>query len=334
MKKILYIGNNLTNINPTPLLQLTKLFKDFGFEVFVYSNKKNRFLRLLEMCFGIFKHRNANYIIIDTYSTTNFYFAFVTSQLARLYSIKYIPVLHGGNLPKRIHKNPWLSKLIFKNAEINVSPSLYLQKEFEDKQFKTIFIPNAIDSKNYTFKKRNVFEPNLLWVRAFDKIYNPLMAVEVLFLLKKKYPSAGLCMIGADKDGSLQEVKKLAKQRGVFDSVEFTGLLSKLEWIRKSEAYDILINTTTIDNMPVSVIEAMALGLPVVSTNVGGLPYLINDKKDGFLTEENNATKMAEVIIGLIENPEETTQITLNARAKVMNFELELVKMKWIKILN
>ncbi len=321
-------------MNPTPLLQLTKLFKDSGFEVFVYSDKKNRFLRLLEMCFGIFKHRDANYIIIDTYSTTNFYFALVTSQLARLCAIKYIPVLHGGNLPKRIHKNPWLSKLIFKNAAINVSPSLYLQKEFEDQQFKTIFIPNAIESKNYTFKKRTVFAPNLLWVRAFDHLYNPLMAIEVLFLLKKKYPSARLCMIGADKDGSLQEVRKLAKLRGVFEAIEFTGLLSKPEWIQKAEAYDIFINTTTIDNMPVSVIEAMALGLPVVSTNVGGLPYLINDKRNGFLTENNHAAKMVEVIVGLIENPEETTQITVNARAMVMNFELELVKMKWIKILN
>lgn len=321
-------------MNPTPLVQLTGLFKDLGFEVVVYSDKKNKFLRLLEMCLGIFKHRNANFIIIDTYSTANFYFALVTSQLARLFAIKYIPVLHGGNLPKRICKNPWLAKLIFKNAEINVSPSLYLQKEFEDRQFKTTFIPNAIEIKNYTFKKRNSLKPNLLWVRAFDNIYNPLMAVEVLFLLKKKYPLARLCMIGADKDGSLNEVKKLAKQLEVYESVEFTGLLSKPEWIRKSELYDIFINTTTIDNMPVSVIEAMALGLPIVSTNVGGLPYLISHKKTGILTEENNAVNMAEAIVDLVENLEEIAEITVNAREMVMNFDMELVKMKWIKLLS
>ena len=324
----------MANMNPTPLIQLTLLLKASGFEVLVYSDKRNRFLRLLEMCFGIFKNTNANYILIDTYSTSNFYFALITSQLARLFSIKYMPILHGGNLVKRIRENPRLSKLIFKNAEINVSPSLYLQEEFQKKQFKTVFIPNAIEIKNYSFKKRSEFQPKLLWVRAFDKIYNPLMAVEVLILLKKKYPEARLCMVGADKDGSLIEAKKMAKQQGVSDSIEFTGLLSKLDWINKSAEFDIFINTTNIDNIPVSVMEAMALGLPVVSTNVGGLPYLINHTKNGLLTEKNNASEMAEAIESLIENPEKATEMTINAREMVSEFDMELAKIKWINLLN
>ncbi len=320
-------------MNPTPLKQLTLLFKEDGYEVLVYSAKKNRFLRLLEMGVGIAKNANANYVIIDTYSTANFYFALISSQLARLFSIKYVPILHGGNLPKRIQENPRLANLIFKNAEINVSPSLYLHEEFQKKQFKTIFIPNALEIKKYIFKNRIEFKPNLLWVRAFDKIYNPVMAIKVLTLLKKKYPEARLCMIGADKDGSLNEVKKLAKQQGVSEAIEFTGLLSKSDWIRKSEDFDIFINTTNIDNMPVSVLEAMALGLPVVSTNVGGLPYLIENEVDGILIPVNDENKMTEAIINLLKTQEKAHKLSLNAREKVEKFDVNRVKAQWHKLL-
>jgi len=321
-------------MNPTPLIQLTLLLKASGFEVLVFSGKKNRFLRLWEMCYGIIRNTNANYILIDTYSTSNFYFALITSQIARLYSIKYIPILHGGNLPKRIRENPRLSKLIFKNAEINITPSLYLQKEIQKKQYKTAFIPNAIEIEKYPFKKRIIIKPNLLWVRAFDKIYNPLMAIEVLILLKKSYPEARLCMVGADKDGSLIEAKKLAKQRGVSNDIEFTGMLSKLEWTNKSAEFDVFINTTSIDNMPVSVMEAMALGLLIVSTNVGGLPYLINHKKNGLLVAENNAIEMADAIVNLIKNPAKATEMAINAREMVGEFDVEFAKKKWVNLLN
>jgi len=79
-------------------------------------------------------------------------------------------------------------------------------------------------------------------------------------------------MVGPDKDSSLGEAKDLAKQLGVAESVTFTGVLPKAQWHQLSEKFDIFINTTNIDNMPVSIIEAMALGLPIVSTNAGGLP--------------------------------------------------------------
>ena len=110
MKKILYIGNHLKAKNPTTLELLTKMLRNNNFKVIVYSNKSNKLLRLLDMCWGVIKHRKADYLLIDTYSTFNFYYAFFTSQLARLFSLKYIPILHGGNLPKRIENSPFLCK--------------------------------------------------------------------------------------------------------------------------------------------------------------------------------------------------------------------------------
>ena len=334
MKKLVYIGNNLDLKNPTTMVLLSALLEEIGFEVSIYSNKKNKLIRLLAMCFGVFKHRKANCLLIDTYSTSNFYYAVLTSQLARFFNLNYIPVLHGGNLPKRLNNSPFLSNLLFKYSKVNIAPSNYLLEKFQQEGFQTQFISNAIVIKNYPFKLRTALAPKILWVRAFDTIYNPIMALKVLVVLKKTHPEASLCMVGPDKDGSLMNVKKLAKELGIQNAVEFTGLLDKKDWIKKSETFDVFINTTTVDNTPVSVLEAMALGLPVVSTNVGGIPYLINNEVTGVLVENNKELAMANAIVKLIESPIETKIMTKNARTLVEGFDVAIVKQQWYKLLS
>jgi glycosyltransferase involved in cell wall biosynthesis len=183
------------------------------------------------------------------------------------------------------------------------------------------------------FKLRTVLEPKLLWVRAFDKIYNPAMAVKVLSLLKATHKNASLCMVGPDKDGSLSQAKALAKQLGVAESITFTGVLPKEQWHQMSENYDIFINTTNIDNMPVSIMEAMALGLPIVSTNAGGLPYLIENGADGILIPVKDEKLMAEAIVNLLKNPSKAMEMSKKAREKAENFDENRVKQQWHKLL-
>ena len=285
------------------------------------------------MCWGVLIHPKANYLLIDTYSTVNFYYALVISQLARLLSISYIPILHGGNLPMRLKSHPKLCQLIFQNALVNIAPSNYLWGEFQKRGFKTRFIPNAIELKKYTYTRRTIIQPKLLWVRAFDEIYNPKMAIEVLAILKSIYPNASLCMVGADKDGSLKKVKEIATEKGLSQFIEFTGYLSKEAWIEKSKDCSIFINTTNIDNTPVSILEAMALGLPVVSTRVGGIPYLIEDGKTGLLVEKNNVQQMVNQIVDLIEDKEKAITLSQNARKLVESFDSKRVQQQWCELL-
>lgn len=313
---------------------LTELLQSEGHEVICASDEFNKFVRLLAMCYTIIKQRNsADVVLIDTFSTSNFYYALMTSQLARILSLKYIPILHGGNLPHRLRHSEYMSTMIFKYACKNVSPSLYLVSEFKKYNFETSYIPNTIPVSEYPFKLRIKLEPKLLWVRAFDKTYNPAMAIKVLALLKVTYKNASLCMVGPDKDGSLNKIKDLAKQLGVFDSVTFTGVLPKEQWHQLSEDFDIFINTTNIDNMPVSVMEAMALGLPIVSTNVGGLPYLIENNVNGLLTPVNDEKKMVEALVTLLQDPEMSAVLCKNAREKAERFDERAVKIKWNKLL-
>jgi L-malate glycosyltransferase len=222
--------------------------------------------------------------------------------------------------------------MVFRHSFANVAPSNYLKKAFFERGFhNTIFIPNVLEINQYDFLERKSFHANLLWVRAFDKIYNPQMAIDVLKLLQKKYPSTSLSMIGPDRDGSLEKTKQYAKNQKV--EVVFTGKLSKSEWTLLAAKHDFFINTTHIDNTPVSVLEAMALGLSVVSTNVGGIPFLIEDQKEGMLVNDNDALAMANKIEFLIQNPILANQLVHSARIKVEQFDWEQVKVLWNNLL-
>jgi glycosyltransferase involved in cell wall biosynthesis len=332
--KILYIGNNLTGktkYNST-IVVLSSLLRSEGFSVTISSDKTSKLLRLLDMCFTLVKHRNKiDYILIDTFSTINFYYAFIISQLARVFNLKYIPILHGGNLPERLEKDKLLSNLIFKNSYKNVAPSNYLKSSFESKGFETMFIPNILEIQNYKFKGRKHLEPKLFWVRAFKQIYNPTLAIKVLAMLKKEHPTAKLCMVGPFVDNSYNECLSLISELKIEKSVEFTDVLLKEDWHKKSEDYDVFINTTNFDNTPVSVMEAMALGLPVVSTNVGGMPFLIDDVSDGLLVTKSNESEMTNAILSILDN--KYPNLAVNARKKVENFSWDANKEKWFQIL-
>lgn len=335
MKKILYIGNNLKHkkVNPSSINTLGTLLEKEGYKMFYASSKKNKLLRLLDMLYHCVQYRKqVDVVLIDTYSTLNFYFAFLVSQLCIVLKIKYIPILHGGNLVSRLDNNPKMTKAIFNFAQTNVSPSLFIKEQFEDFGFHNIvYIPNSIEIDNYPFYVPEIKSIKLLWVRSFSKIYNPNLAILIAKKLKDLGTKVTLCMVGPDSDGSLFKAKQLAEELEV--AVTFTGKLNKKDWINLSKDYNVFINTTNFDNMPVSVIEAMALGLPVVATNVGGLPYLIENEVDGLLVNPNQVEEFVKAINQLATNPDLATKIITNARKKAEQLDWSIIKQKWQSVL-
>jgi len=328
---IVYVGNIVSGHGKTAttIETLGKLLQDDGFDVRLTSNKKNKILRMIDMLWTVFKYRKKiTTVLIDTYSTSNFYYAYLVSKLCILLKIKYIPILHGGNLEERLKNSKGKSDAIFKNAVVNVCPSLFLKTIFSKYGYTNlIHIPNNIELADYPFKKREKVHAKLLWVRSFAEIYNPQLAVQVLHGLKAKGIEATLCMVGPEKDDSFQKTKTLASALNV--DVKFTGKLSKHDWISRSTNYDIFMNTTNFDNTPISLLEAMALGMPIVSTNVGGIPYLLEDQKDGLLVAPNDVSGMVDAIESLVNSPELVQKITQEARSKAEQFNWEVVKVLW-----
>ena len=334
MKHLVYIGNQLQLKGNTvsTIDTLGKGLEGLGYKLTYASSKKMMVLRLLDMLWTVFKHRKtADYVLIDTYSTLNFYYALFVSQWCRFLKLNYLPILHGGNLPQRLQSHPKLSQYIFNYAYINISPSAYIYECFKEKGYHCQVIPNSLELSKYPYTERPIKTIKLLWVRSFSKIYNPTLAVDVLEQLLKKGYEASLCMVGPEKDGSLASTKAYAQSKAV--AVTFTGKLSKNEWIQRAKDYNVFINTTNFDNMPVSVIEAMALGLPIVSTNVGGLPYLITNNKHGLLVQPNDTDAFVKAITVLLNNTEFTQTLTKNARAKAESFDWTVVKSEWEFIL-
>ena len=331
MTRLLYIGNKLNSktSNVSSIDALVPLFEAEGYTLYYASSKINKVLRLCDMLIACIRYRNrVDFVIIDTYSTLNFNYALLVSQLCRILHLKYIPSLNGGNLPKRLKENPYLCGLIFNHAYKNVSPSLFLKESFEYFGYTNIgYIPNTIELEKYPFKTRQFTRVRLFWVRAFSKIYNPLLAIKTLKVLQDDGIDASLCMVGPDSDGTLKDAKKLAKQLNV--AVQFTGKLTKAEWIDLAQGYNIFINTTNFDNMPVSVVEAMALGLVVISTNVGGMPYLIKHKQDGILVKPNDVDAFVSAIKDIIKSPETAASVAIHARQKFEQYDWTIVKQLW-----
>jgi glycosyltransferase involved in cell wall biosynthesis len=141
-------------------------------------------------------------------------------------------------------------------------------------------------------------------------------------------------MLGPDKnDGSLESTISLAKELHVLDRIALVGPIDKSKVPDRLSTGDIFLNTSNVDNTPISVLEAMACGLPVVSTNVGGIPYLLEDGKDALLVPPDDAKGMANAIRRITREPGLAEMLSKNARQKVEQFNWTNVLPRWEALL-
>jgi glycosyltransferase involved in cell wall biosynthesis len=335
-RKVLYLGNQLSyhGYTPTSVETLGKRLSN-AIPLVRGSNRKNPILRLLHMWWLTLVHRDARYLLLDTYSSKAFWYALSSAFIANLLQLPYIPILHGGNLPNRLKSNPRPMRWFLSKATKVVCPSGYLLHEMETfYQRNYELISNYIDLEQYPYRQPAYDDGiHLLWVRSFHQIYNPQMAIILVHKLKERGLKVQLSMVGPDKDGTLQECKNLSENLGLMDHVHFTGRLSKAEWIALAANCNAFINTTHVDNTPVSVMEAMALGLPVVSTNVGGIPYLLKHGADALLVEDGNVEQMEEAVIRLMTETDLAESLSRNARRKAESWDWKVVEKQWLTLL-
>lgn len=299
-----------------------------------FSEKRNRYLRFLNMLLGFLtRGLRSDIIMIDVFSTTNFYFAYTLSLLSSLFNKPYILFLHGGSLPARYERSTKKVDYIFSRAKAIVAPSMYLKSFFESAGYKVVLIPNIVDIRKFPFKKRELLQPRLLYVRGFGKIYNPLMTVRTVSILRNEYPNVVLAMLGSDADGSLQETQKLIEKLRLEPNVKILGRMTQEEWVRVSSEYSIMVSNPIIDNTPVSVIEGMALGLLVISTNVGGISHFLTDNEDALLVESDDHEGMANAVRQALTNTELSGRIRENARRKAESLSWDTIRPLWAKLL-
>lgn len=308
---------------------ISRLFEDAGYSVLRYSSYRNRIVRMLDIVINLFiKKAQIDILCLQVYSGPSFLIAVVAGGIGKILGLKIIMHLHGGNLPELAKRRPAWFKRVVVNADAVVAPSEYLARVVRSFGVQPLVIPNLIELKQYPYRPPGMMKPRLFWMRSFHSIYNPEMAVQALKILRESFKDATLTMSGSDR-GELKKIKQIVRKLHLSEAVRFTGFLDKRGKISEASGHDIYLNTNRIDNMPVSVIEMAAIGLPVISTNVGGVPDLLKNKKTALLVPDDEALKMAEAVRTLIESPELAMRLSRNGRQLAETFSYEKVFPQW-----
>lgn len=301
-----------------------------GHAVVRTSFSAHRALRLVDMLRSSWMGRERfDFAHIDVFSGPAFEWARLVGAFLRALGKPYVLTLHGGSLPEFAEQRPRAVTRLLRSARVVTAPSLYLCDALQSIRRDIRFVPNAIELSDYPYRRRSPLLPDLIWLRAFHRIYAPETAVLAFKTVLEQYPSARLRMVGPDKDGSLAISRDLAHELDLGKASEFVPGIPKKEVPRELSTNSIFINTTTIDNTPMSVMEAMACGLPVVTSDVGGIRYLLADGVDAAFVPARDPVRLAEAILGLLREPGFAVSIAERARQKVERFDWRYVLPAW-----
>jgi len=332
-KSILFIGNFLSawGMNQSISKDLHERFSDKGWKVAYSSTHRNKVLRLMDMMLTAIRQRNHYQVAnIDVFSDKAFIIAEVMSLVFNLLKKPVVGTLRGGHLVGFSEQNPKRVRRVLRRLTKITTPSLYLRDHFSEIRDDIIRIPNGVDLESYPNRRREKPALKLIWLRALHQIYAPIMAVEVLQLLQNKFPDISLTMVGPDKgDGSLEKVRALTAQYGLTNAVQIIGGVDKKDvphWLNQGE---IFINTTRYESFGVSVLEAAACGLPIVTTDAGELPYMWQDGADALVVPVDDASAMAEAVERILTEPDLAQKMSINARKKAEDYDWSLIMPQW-----
>jgi glycosyltransferase involved in cell wall biosynthesis len=196
-------------------------------------------------------------------------------------------------------------------ADEVVVPSAYLVDVFAAFDLQARSIPNIFDSEQFQFRERRPLRPVFLSNRNLEPHYNVGCVLRAFKLIQDRYPVARLIVAGGGSQD--EELKRLARCLGL-RSVEFVGKIAPDRMGELYEEADIYLNGSDIDNMPASIIEAFACGLPVITTDVGGIPYIVIDQETGLLVPRGDHEAMASAAVRLLSDHSLATSMIQRAR--------------------
>lgn len=271
---------------------------------------------------------------VDVFSGKAFVWAAASCLLLRMLSRPYVLTLHGGNLPDFARRWPRTVGWLLSTATAVTVPSNYLRREFLRFRPDLRLLPNGLALQGYPFRLRSGIEPRLIWVRSFHEMYNPRMAVDVVARLRVLHPSIHLTMVGPDRgDGSLDATRCYIEALNLSKCIRIVPGVSKSELPALLAQADVFINTTNVDNAPVTVLEAMACGLCVVSTDAGGIPDFLTDRHDALLVRRRDAEAMAESIKSLLANERLCARLSSAAHETARKADWGVVLPQWLNLL-
>lgn len=332
MSNYLFIGSFLSKTNGS--LDVTETIinrlKADNLNIISVSRFENKILRLLHIVYTLIFSKY-NVVHISVYSDNAFIISQFATYISKLRRKKILLTLHGGRLNDFFLENPNRVNKVLNRATKILTPSKFLKETFK-KNYTIDYLPNPINLEKFPFRRDKIIENSILWVRAFTNIYNPDLAVKILYEIKKVNPSVTLTMIGPDK-GTLNDTIKLIKNLGLEDSIKIIGPVKNELLFKYYQTHEVYINTTSYESFGVAIVEAASCGIPIVSTSVGEIPYLWQHEENMLLVNSFSEIDFALEVEKLFHDKELSTKLSKNARQKAESFDWKRIEPHWIELL-
>ena len=249
--------------------------------------------------------------------------------IARMYGKHPILHYHSGEAEDHLEHWPLTTVPIMRLAEAIVVPSNFLVGVFARFGLEAHVISNIVELARFRFRDRNPLRPVFLSSRLLEPLYNVGCILRAFASIQRRHPQASLTIAA---DGSLRShLEQLASDLGLLHT-EFIGRVPFEAMPDLYDAADIYLNGNDIDNTPVSILESFASGLLVVTTEAGGIPYILEHEKTGLMVQCGDHEALAASAIRLLEDPALTAKLACNARESVTSFTQAAVCKEWLSL--
>ena len=304
---------------------LQKYLRSEGHYADIFSTKRPILQRLLLPIQLLREARGYDVLHIHCCSGWGFLPAVIGITIGRWLKKRIVLTYHGGGGEKFFGKHPRLVHHFLTRTNTNIVLSGFLAKIFDKHHIPYTIIPNIIELDDSQFRLRETIRPYFICTRAHETLYNIPCILKAFQLVQKEIPEASLSLVG---NGSEHENLIHFSQELNLRNVTFIGRVGNNEIYRQLDQADIFLSSPTIDNMPVSVLEAMNAGLLVISSRVGGVPYMIKNNTTGLLFESDNHEELAQKMLWAAANQTVTKAIIQQAHRAVGNYRWEIIKEK------
>ncbi|MCU0635700.1 MAG: glycosyltransferase family 4 protein [Gemmatimonadaceae bacterium] len=273
------------------------------------------------------------YDVIQAFSASywSFLLAPVPAILAgRLFGKRVLVNYRSGEAPDHLARWGWHAIPLLRLAHEIVVPSGYLVEVFARSGLRARSVLNFLELDRVPYRRRDRITPRCLSNRNFEAHYNVAQVLEAFALIQREHPDASLTVVG---DGPLRESLHARAASLALRNVTFTGAVPPAAMGAHYDAADLYLNAPLIDNMPNSVIEAFAAGLPVVTSDAGGIPWIVRDGENGVLVPAGDAAALAAGALSLLADPARALALADAARREALErYTWDAVRPAWLAV--
>ena len=248
--------------------------------------------------------------------------------VARLRGKRMLINYRSGECRDHLRRS-YIARRVLKGTDRLVVPSGYLVDVLGEFGLAAQAIPNIVDVSQFSFRVRRPLRPHLVCTRGFHPYYCVDLVVRAFAEVQKTFPDARLDLVGG---GPLEKDIRNLVRKMKLTGVDFKGVATRGEIGRFYDEADIFINASRLDNMPVSVLEAFASGMPVVSTEPEGMRYLVDHGRTGLLSAPGDATALAQNVIRVLQDAELAHRLVSNARQEFQRYSWPVVREQWLEV--